>query len=53
MEGDDGVDAGYHYVAIHFLPDSVLLAYCAGGEADKGRLNRLRIRRVKLAELRR
>jgi hypothetical protein len=53
VEGDDGVDAGYHYVAIHFGGDAVLLAYCAGGEADKGRLNRLRIRRVKLEALRR
>ncbi len=42
---------GYCYTAIHFTRDSVLLAYCAGGKADQGRLNRLRIRKVSIATL--
>jgi len=29
----------------------VLLAYCAGGDADKSRLARLRVRKVSLAML--
>ena len=48
IEGQDGVDAGYHYTAIHFTNDAVLLAYCAGNEQDKHRLNRLRIRKISL-----
>ena len=39
---------GYCYTAIHFVDDSVLLAYCAGDVETKGCLNRLRIRKVKL-----
>ncbi|MCK4464874.1 MAG: exo-alpha-sialidase [Bacteroidales bacterium] len=39
---------GYCYTAIHFVDDSVLLAYCAGGAETKGCLNRLRIRKIKL-----
>lgn len=42
---------GYCYTAIHFTKDSVLLAYCAGGRADQGRLNRLRIRKMSIASL--
>lgn len=41
----------YHYTAIHFVGDSVLLAYCAG-DAKVGALNRLRIRRFDQAWLR-
>lgn len=45
VEGDpDGI---YHYTAIHFAGDSVLLAYCAG-DSRVGALNRLRIRRIGL-----
>lgn len=53
-EGAAGSDptAGYSYTAIHFTPDAVLLAYCAGGAADKNRLSRLRVRRIPLASLR-
>ena len=47
LEGSD--EAGYCYTAIHFTPDAVLLAYCAGGEADKSRLARLRMRKIPLA----
>ena len=45
VEGDP--DGLYHYTAIHFVGDSVLLAYCAG-DAKVGALNRLRIRRIPL-----
>jgi predicted neuraminidase len=41
-------DEGYCYTAIHFIDDSVLLAYCAGDAETKGCLNRLRIRKIKL-----
>jgi len=51
VEGFDGVDAGYCYAAIHFTKDAVLLAYCAGGQQDKTRLNRLRLRKIPLAAL--
>ncbi|HYG74057.1 MAG TPA: sialidase family protein [Planctomycetota bacterium] len=43
-------DGWYCYTAIHFVEDHVLLAYCAGNPKVGG-LNRLRIRRVKRAEL--
>lgn len=46
IEGNDGRDAGYCYTAIHFVPGGVLLAYCAGGAADHGMLNRLRVRKL-------
>jgi hypothetical protein len=49
IEGDDEVDAGYHYTAIHFLDDAVLLGYCAGNSEDRHRLNRLRIRKIRIA----
>ena len=49
IEGQDGVDAGYHYTAIHFTKDAVLLAYCAGNTQDKHRLNRVRIRKMSLS----
>ena len=44
-------DGLYHYTAIHFVGDAVLLGYCAG-DSKIGALNRLRIRRVTLDELR-
>jgi Neuraminidase (sialidase) len=37
----------YHYTAIHFVGDAVLLGYCAG-DSKVGALNRLRIRRIAL-----
>lgn len=40
-------DGLYHYTAIHFTGDAVLLAYCAG-DSKVGALNRLRIRRISL-----
>jgi len=40
-------DCYYHYTAVHFVGDAVLLAYCAG-DKKVGALNRLRIRRVGL-----
>lgn len=40
----------YCYTAIHWVPDAVLLAYCAG-DSKIGGLNRLRIRRVELESL--
>jgi sialidase-1 len=51
LEGNDDIDAGYCYTAIHFTADAVLLAYCAGGTADKSRLARLRIRKIPLDAL--
>ncbi len=51
IDGPDEPTAGYCYTAIHFTPDAVLLAYCAGGEADKNRLARLRVRKVPLSAL--
>lgn len=40
----------YCYTAIHFTDDAVLLAYVAGND-QIGRLSRLRLRRIPLAEL--
>lgn len=37
----------YHYTAIHFVGDAMLIAYCAG-DSKVGALNRLRIRRITL-----
>jgi sialidase-1 len=51
VEGPSEPTAGYCYTAIHFTKDAVLLAYCAGREADKSRLARLRIRKIPLAGL--
>ena len=50
LEGND-VDAGYCYTAIHFTADAALVAYCAGGTADRSRLARLRIRKIPLEAL--
>lgn len=43
---EDDPDSGYCYIAIHFLQEDLLLAYCAGGQEDGGCLNRLRIRKL-------
>lgn len=40
-------DGLYHYTAIHFVGDAMLLGYCAG-DSKVGALNRLRIRRISL-----
>jgi sialidase-1 len=37
----------YHYTAIHFVGDAMLIGYCAG-DSKVGALNRLRIRRITL-----
>jgi len=47
---EDDPAGWYCYTAIHFVDDTVLLAYCAG-DPKVGGLNRLRIRRLKLAAL--
>ncbi|NLC68305.1 MAG: exo-alpha-sialidase [Clostridiaceae bacterium] len=44
-------DSGYCYTAIHFLVDSLLLAYCAGGPEDGSCLARLRVRKIMSEEL--
>ena len=44
-------ERGYCYTAMHFTEDSLLLAYCAGGPKDKGCLNKLRIRKIPIADL--
>ncbi|MBM3853418.1 MAG: exo-alpha-sialidase [Verrucomicrobia bacterium] len=51
LEGPAEPTAGYCYTAIHFTHDSVLLAYCAGGEADQSRLAKIRIRKIPLRAL--
>ncbi|WP_391572144.1 sialidase family protein [Cohnella sp.] len=43
--------SGYCYTAIHFVDDSVLLAYAAGNADEGFCLRRLRIRKMKLSEL--
>ncbi|MEI6579936.1 MAG: sialidase family protein [Eubacteriales bacterium] len=49
---EDDNASGYCYTAIHFIKDSVLLAYCAGDAVkDYSILSRLRIRKIKLADL--
>ena len=44
-------DHGYCYTSIQFTDSSMFLAYCAGGVADKGCLNRLRVRKIPLDRL--
>lgn len=44
-------DGLYHYTAIHFIGDAMLIGYCAG-DSKVGALNRLRIRRITLGWLR-
>ena len=51
VDQNDAEQEGYCYTAIHFTGKSVLLAYCAGGKADRNRLSRLRIRKVDLHAL--
>jgi hypothetical protein len=51
IDGPDEPGTGYSYTAIHFTSTAVLLAYCAGGEADRNRLARLRLRRIPRANL--
>jgi sialidase-1 len=51
LDGMTEADEGYCYTAIHFTQDAVLLAYCAGGEPDKHRLARLRMRKLPLNAL--
>jgi hypothetical protein len=51
IDGPGEPTAGYSYTAIHFTDQRVLLAYCAGGEADGNRLTRLRLREIPLASL--
>jgi sialidase-1 len=51
IDGPEEPTAGYCYTAIHFTKDAVLLAYCAGGQADKSRLAKIRIRKLPLTAL--
>jgi sialidase-1 len=44
-------DGLFHYTAIHFIGDAMLIGYCAG-DSKVGALNRLRIRRITLDWLR-
>lgn len=48
---EDDPNGWYCYTAMHFVGDSVLLAYCAG-DPQVGGLNRLRVRRIALEWLR-
>jgi sialidase-1 len=48
---EDDPRGGYCYIAIHFVDDHVLLAYCAGGEETQMPLNRLRVKRIPLADV--
>ena len=49
---DDAPEHGFHYTAIHFTDDAVLLAYCAGGpRPEMAWLQRLCIQRIPLTEL--
>ena len=43
---EDDPERGFCYTAIHFVGDTVLLAYCAGGKPTGHMLNTLRIRRM-------
>jgi len=44
-------DGLYHYTAIHFVGNAMLIGYCSG-DSKVGALNRLRIRRISLDWLR-
>jgi len=48
---EDAPNQGFCYTAIHFVDDTVLLAYSAGDDTTGGILNRLRIRKISLDEL--
>ncbi|RED52776.1 sialidase family protein [Cohnella phaseoli] len=43
--------SGYCYVSIHFVDDSVLLAYCAGNRQERSCLRRLRVSRIKISDI--
>ena len=48
---EDDPASGYCYTAIHFTQDEqMLLAYCAGGPADRSTLVRLRMRKMPLPQ---
>lgn len=49
VDQNEVTQEGYCYTAIHFTGKSVLLAYCAGGQGDRHRLSRLRVRKIDLA----
>ncbi|TMV46675.1 exo-alpha-sialidase [Paenibacillus mesophilus] len=52
MEREEEDRGGYCYTAIHFVRDeSLLLAYCAGEAEDVSCLSRLRIRKIRLADI--
>ncbi len=51
MAFETEADAGYCYCAIHFLEDSLLLAYCAGNIADGSCLARCRIRKISMEQI--
>ena len=48
---EDDEKRGFCYVAIHFIKDNVLLAYCAGGIDDGICLSRERVRKIPMQEL--
>jgi len=48
---DDDDDAGYCYIAIYFVDDAVLLAYCAGGAKEGICLAKLRVKRIILSDI--
>jgi len=48
---DESEPAAYCYTAILAEKDMILLAYCAGCRADKGALNRIRIKKIQPSEL--
>ena len=50
VEIENDPESGYCYTAIHFTEEEMLLAYCAGGPADNGCLNRLRIRSIPIKD---
>lgn len=49
---ESGPEGGYCYTAIHFTDDALLLGYCAGDSRDTACLQRLRITKIPLSELR-
>ena len=48
---EDAPDHGFCYTAIYFVEDAVLLAYCAGGVTTGTVLDRIRMRRIPLAQI--
>lgn len=51
VEFENDERSGYCYCAIYFVDDFVLLAYCAGGEADGSTLSKTRIRKINVADI--